>query len=483
MEDASSPASASTTTLRRAKTIIFYMEMCELFGRFGLNVLMVLYLKQIFQFSDEKAFNLFASFSALLFLTPLVCGIIVDKYLTVRSSIIAGSILNIAGSLLICVPEIQYIFIGFSFLAVGNGFFLPGMLKVISSFFYKAEDKDTGFTLYWVIKNVGAILSGFTLSDIAKNYGFSIAFFINAAIMIIGIILFISSKSISTECKKIEFNQNNYKQIFISSVFLFAVSYLLIYNDISEIILTVASLFVLFIFFKIFKKEKKFDLQKTLKILSAFILTVIFLGCLSQGGMSLTLFIERIIDRNILGYEVSPAFFYGLEPSFMLIIGPLLALLYKFTTRRNKEISSGTKVSMGLFTLAAGFGILLIGSQQATEHAGLVSSFYVAGAYALFATAELLVIPICISLFDKNGPQNAKGFIFSVFALSQAFSAYVAGTLSNRGKIEFEIKSMEQFVKASQIYSNLFVLTITILVISGVIAFLASIFAAKMTVK
>lgn len=81
--------------------ILVYAEICELFGRFGITALLTLYLTTTFHFSDAAAFALYGSFTALSFVTPVVGGIICDRYLGRVNSIVLGSILMAIGNLLL----------------------------------------------------------------------------------------------------------------------------------------------------------------------------------------------------------------------------------------------------------------------------------------------------------------------------------------------------------------------------------------------
>lgn len=81
--------------------VLFYTEACELFGRFGLTSLLVLYLTHQFHYSDARAFGIFGAFIALLFITPVIGGIISDRLLGAYQSIIYGSIVMGVGNIIL----------------------------------------------------------------------------------------------------------------------------------------------------------------------------------------------------------------------------------------------------------------------------------------------------------------------------------------------------------------------------------------------
>ena len=64
--------------------------MWELFGRFGITAILVLYLTKTLHFTDAKAFAVYSAFIALIFVMPMVGGVLCDRILGHRHSIILG---------------------------------------------------------------------------------------------------------------------------------------------------------------------------------------------------------------------------------------------------------------------------------------------------------------------------------------------------------------------------------------------------------
>lgn len=85
--------------------ILVYAEICELFGRFAITALLTLYLTTTFHFSDPEAFSIYGSFTALMFITPVIGGILCDRYLGRAHSIILGSIVMGIGNLILALNQ------------------------------------------------------------------------------------------------------------------------------------------------------------------------------------------------------------------------------------------------------------------------------------------------------------------------------------------------------------------------------------------
>ncbi|MBN2690064.1 MAG: hypothetical protein JXR42_05680 [Gammaproteobacteria bacterium] len=91
--------------------VLFYTEICELFGRFGITALLVLYLTKYFHFSDVYAFAVFGSFISLLFVTPIVGGLLSDRYLGKIHSIVLGATIMGFGNLLLATQELKQVYL------------------------------------------------------------------------------------------------------------------------------------------------------------------------------------------------------------------------------------------------------------------------------------------------------------------------------------------------------------------------------------
>jgi proton-dependent oligopeptide transporter, POT family len=77
--------------------VLFFAEMWERFSFYGMRALLVLYLTQHFLFGDEEAQGLYAAYASLVYLAPVLGGLIADKYLGSRKAVTIGAILLVCG--------------------------------------------------------------------------------------------------------------------------------------------------------------------------------------------------------------------------------------------------------------------------------------------------------------------------------------------------------------------------------------------------
>ena len=81
---------------------LFTTEMWERFGYYGMRALLALYLTKHFLFSDTETAGLYGGFTALVYLTPLVGGLLADRYLGSKKSVKFGAILMAIGYFTLC---------------------------------------------------------------------------------------------------------------------------------------------------------------------------------------------------------------------------------------------------------------------------------------------------------------------------------------------------------------------------------------------
>ena len=81
---------------------LFTTEMWERFGFYGMRALLTLYLAEHFLFNDRTTTGLYGGFTALVYLTPLVGGLIADRYLGSKKSVKFGAVLMALGYFTLC---------------------------------------------------------------------------------------------------------------------------------------------------------------------------------------------------------------------------------------------------------------------------------------------------------------------------------------------------------------------------------------------
>lgn len=167
--------------------VLFFTEMWERFSFYGMRVLLVSFLTMAvvgynpgWEWSVANAGALFGTYAGLLYLTPILGGMIADKYIGYRWSVILGAFLMTLGHASMALETEFSLYLGLGLLVVGTGFFKPTMTAIISEMYKDIpEKKDGAFTIYYMGVNAGAffgmLLCGYLAEKIGWSYGFGLA--------------------------------------------------------------------------------------------------------------------------------------------------------------------------------------------------------------------------------------------------------------------------------------------------------------------
>lgn len=107
--------------------ILFFAEMWERFSYYGMRAILIFYLTQHLLFEDDVAASTYGSYTSLVYLLPLIGGVLADRYLGTRKAIAYGALLLVAGHLLMGVEgapareTLQYNGQNYAFQITGRG--------------------------------------------------------------------------------------------------------------------------------------------------------------------------------------------------------------------------------------------------------------------------------------------------------------------------------------------------------------------------
>ena len=458
----------------KAFYLLMVTELSELFGRFGIFALLVLYLTKSLHFSDGHAFSLFASFTALMFIAPLIGGYLADRFIGHRMAIIIGILTMAAGNFLVALGPGHTLYVGLATIIIGFGLFNPTLAAMLGSVYDNNKlDRDNGFMFYIICKNTGGLLAAILLGLIAQHYGYNVAFFINTLAMLLGLSVFIINQktilSLQTHHKLINLKKPaliSVNTLLIAALLL--LSYIILTQHFTGDLLAIISVSTLFILLLMAKNMPTQGRKNLIAIVLFTLMVTSFYTFLNLGGQTLNLFIERLVDRHIFNITIPTPIFYGLEQIYMLILGPLLTGIFMILSLKGKPLSACTKSALGIFFLAIGFAIFVVGASVAM-HFGKVSMLVVIIAYMVFALAELSIAAITLSRVTMLAPPRYKSMMVGVYMLGLGMASYLSGKIAQRSTINFDFHTLAGRQHAAMIYHSVFVEVTIGLLISGVI--------------
>ena len=417
-------------------TTLFFTEMWERFSYYGMRALLVLYLVNSLGFSDADALHIYAVYTGLVYLTPIIGGYLADKYLGTQKAIFIGGLTMMLGHFLMAFPDLLFLAMGL--LIIGNGYFKPN-ISVLLGRLYKDNDvrRDSGFSIFYIGINLGAFLAplivGYVGETINWHYGFAIA----GLGMLAGLIQFylgqnkIIQEDFSKKTKRL--NYGDWGLIGFLSLINIPIILLIFkinnfINDNFYELLTLLFTLAIILFLK--KKNKinfiKEDIKKIfyIGILSLFV--IFFWVGFEQAGGSLTLYASNSVDRNFFGFIVPASFFQSINPLIIILLGPLIANFWLRIDRSDHKINTSQKMGIGLILLSAGFFLIMYVNNSNTSY---ISLWWLVGVYFLHTLGELCLSPIGLSMVSKVSPKKIASLMMGFWFLSAAIANYSAGKL------------------------------------------------------
>lgn len=429
-----------------------FIQLLQSFTFYGIRSLLVLYFTQSLFFSDSQALSLYGNTMAFLYMAPLVGGLLIDKFWPSNYNLRIGIGITCLGTLLISLPYKEAFLYGLAVLIVGQGLFKP-VIPYLMDQLYSGKDqkREAGYTFYYVMINVGSALSPFLCGFLKQTYDWQVSFIACLFSTLIG--LFFACRYTSSSISSLNFSWQ--KIIFFSigglasSVFIY---YFLSFPQwMDHLILFLTPLVGIYLGYLYFSSENK---QNILLLLLAIFLFCLFAALFEQAGGSITLFIEKHVNRTIGGFENLPSsLFLGLNPIFTIAIGFLLSKSLGLSV----NLSPLRQLALGFACIAAGFSFLWLSTSFVTESTN-PGFWWVVGAFLFHSLAELCIVPITLSLATKFAPHNKKGIVIGLWYLAAAYGHYLAVWLSKSVFLK-EYSSSSSSVSSVAKFEHVFALT------------------------
>ena len=310
----------------KALPYLFLSEMWERFGYYLMIGIFTLYLKDVetgFAMNEKEAADLYGTFIALVFLTPFIGGLVADRYLGYKNSIVIGGILMGIGYFMMGIHNITSLYIAMTFVIVGNGFFKPNISTLLGNFYSEDQyvaKKDEGYNIFYMGINVGAFICNFFGAALQILLGWQYAFMAAGLGMFIGVIVFLMGTKHygdKTDKKGIQDGDMPFYKIvlfiLLPSVIFGVIGWMLkgvasdtnmdsaIFGTDSTDAFIFACIPIVYFYGSLYFKAKPEDKRPIGALLSIFAVVILFWAVFKLNGSALTTWADRYTDREIQG--------------------------------------------------------------------------------------------------------------------------------------------------------------------------------------
>ncbi len=396
---------------------LFFTELWERFSYYGMRSILILYMTSAaaaggLGFADKDASSLYGTYTMWVYLTALPGGLIADYLTGARRAVLLGGIIIALGHFSMVFHSLTFFYTGLALIAIGTGLLKPNISAMVGKL-YKEDDprRDSGFSIFYMGINVGALLAPLVIGFLAKtdtfkrilarmgldpltcwHWGFGAA----GVGMIAGLVVYVWQRDklahVGNKVKTLGWRKAEQAKT----------------DEMPQPTLM------------------KGDGKRIAAIVIFFVFTMLFWGAYEQKGASLNLFADRLVDRTIFGWTFPAPYLQSLTPAFVILLTPIFSILW--IRLKERQPSSPVKFTMGLLFIGVAY-LLMIPAAMLTAQ-GRVSFWWLVGLYFLEVCGEMCLSPVGLSTVTKLAPRKLVGIMMGIWFLASSFGSKLAGYLS-----------------------------------------------------
>lgn len=424
---------------------LFFTEMWERLSYYGMRAILVLYMttelaKGGLEWDTKTAAAIYGLYTSSVYFLPLIGGWIADRFIGAKRATLFGGVIIMIGHFLLAFPPIPFFYAGLVCVAIGTGFLKGNISKMVGDLYSKEDERrDAGFSLFYMGINLGAFLAPFVCGTLAVynwHWGFAAA----GVGMLVGLIQYViglrNLRGVGEPPVKFDGEKTSasatspaylIQMVVLVLVAIGAIAFL--HLPMMPCLLIVGLIAVLLTGMQ---DKLSIDDWKRLGIIGVlFVFSMIFWMGFEQAGSSLTLFAEKVTNRQITAtWELPTAWLQAVNPLFIIGFAPVFAWLW--ITLGKRQPSEAVKFAMGLFF--AGMGFVVLAYAAFLSGAGKVSPWWLVLVYLFHTFGELCLSPVGLSAMTKLAPGKMVSLMMGVWFLSISMGSYIGGLVAG----EFE---------------------------------------------
>lgn len=440
--------------------ILFFTEMWERFSYYGMRAILVLYLVSAttggnagLGWTGGEAIALYGWYTMLVYVASIPGGIIADKLLGQKKTVLIGGIILVAGHGILAVEEMWAFYSGLALIIIGVGMLKPNISTMVGGL-YKEGDirRDKGFTIFYIGINLGAFLSSLIVGYVGEEIGWHWGFGLAGIAMALGLIVYLWGQKYLREVgnllSRAERDQGaslggmfkdllkSPLQLVITSILMILSVYYLVVESIPYgllfIFLTLVTALMLMVYKDLDTKVMK---DRYLVMILSFLLVVVFWGAFEQAGGLMNIYALEKTDRilsfelPLIGNEVPATWFQSLNALFIILFGVAVANFWARRKLKNKEASSIFKMATGVIIMGLGFIFMAMAAENYVPHENKSAMYWLVLAYLLHTIGELCSSPVALSFITKLAPMKYASLMMGVYFAATGLGNKVAGVI------------------------------------------------------
>ncbi|MCC8362918.1 peptide MFS transporter [Lysobacter sp. A6] len=367
--------------------VLFFTQMWEIFSYYGMRTLLVYYMTKQLLFSQQHASMVYGVYVATFYFTPILGGVISDRWLGRKRAVMIGAAIMSFGHFLMASESLLYF--ALAAIAIGNGLFLPSLPSQIDDLYAKDDPRrGSAYNFYYVGINVGGLLAPLVCGTLGELYGWHWGFGAAGVGMLLGLAIYtLGARWLPPERPR---TQAAAKAIDAP------------------------------------RMPREAMRQRILALVAIGLCVMVFRGAYEQSGNTIALWADVGLDRNAGSFLIPMTWFQALNPLLVIFLTPLLVMMWTKQARNGREPSPAKKMSLGAFGVALAFAMLAFVDAQSGGHANWM---WLALFFVLFTVGELFILPIGLGVFARLAPGGYAATTIAAWYFASFGGNLLAGVL------------------------------------------------------
>lgn len=392
---------------------LFFTELWERFSYYGMRAILVLYMTTLpaeggLGFDVKRASSIYGTYMMWVYLTALPGGLAADYVFGARLAVFLGGLIIAAGHFSMVFNSLMTFYLGMVLIAAGTGLLKPNISAMVGRIYADNDPRrDSGFSLFYMGINIGAVLAPLVCGYLAQSDGFKKILVNNgfdplkswhwgfgaAGVgMTVGLIVFlIFSRWLAHAGSRVRKRKAVEESEVVSS-----------------------------------QPLTSSDWKRIAAIVIFFVFTILFWAAYEQKGASLNLFAKQLVRTEFFGRPFPSSYLQSCTPAFVIMLAPVFSMLW--VKLRDRQPSSPVKFTLGLLFIGAAY-LLMIPAAMLTAQ-GKISPLWLVSLYFLEVCGEMCLSPVGLSTVTKLAPVKLVGIMMGVWFLASSFGGKLAGYLS-----------------------------------------------------
>ncbi|TNJ44728.1 peptide MFS transporter [Tamlana fucoidanivorans] len=381
--------------------VLFFTEMWERFSYYGMRAILVLYLVAETKgenaglgWSNGDALALYGWYTMMVYVMSIPGGIIADKLLGQKKSVLVGGVLLLFGHSILAVEQMWAFYTGLVLIVCGVGMLKPNISTMVGGLYKKGDiRRDKGFTIFYIGINVGAFLSSLVVGYVGEVFGWHYGFGLAGIGMGLGILQYLLGQKYLVHVGNFLGASKNEEE-------------------------------------KLAMKQplNKVEKDRVVVLLISFLLVIVFWGAFEQAGGLMNIYTMEKTNRMLLGWQVPASWFQSLNAMFIIFLGTSVAGYWANRKLKGKVSTSLFKMIVGLIIMGSGFFFMTAATAQ-YEATGTSAMYWLVLAYLLHTIGELCLSPVALSFITKLAPVKYASIMMGVYFAMTGFGSKLAGLL------------------------------------------------------